>query len=239
MSALSFASTGIRSILFDLDGTLVDSLPDLHYGVQQVCRKWGLGDIEQEEVGRYVGKGVVHLARCVLRSMMPAASDLMVDRFVLDYVDALAVAGNQRTRALPGVKDGLEMLRSDGFKLCLVTNKAGRLVKDVLECTELASFFPPQFRISPEDVQTPKPAPDMLLLGADRMHSKPSECVMIGDSRNDALSARAAGMPVILLETGYNEGESISVWARANGFHDVFPTMREALVALVNPSSGR
>ena len=116
--------------------------------------------------------------------------------------------------------------------MALVTNKAGVLIDNVLERVGLAGFFPESLRISPESVASPKPAPDMLLLAANRMELPPEQCVMFGDSRNDALAARAAGMPVVLLETGYNEGEPINAWGAKHGFGDIFPNMSEALKAI-------
>ena len=106
-----------------------------------------------------------------------------------------------------------------------MTNKDGVLIDAVLEQAGLSPYFPKDLRFSADDVPTPKPAPDMLLLAASRMELDPADCMMLGDSRNDAQAAANAGMPVILLETGYNEGEPIAKWGPQNGFCDIFKSM--------------
>lgn len=223
---LSFDARRVQGALFDLDGTLVDSLPDLHFAVCEVLKSWGLEPMEEEEVGRYIGKGAIHLAAEVLRARKPDATAEERDRFVKEYVNTLAGMGCSHTRAIPGVLEALGIFRSEGLKLALVTNKAGVLIDAVLEQAGLSPYFPTDLRLSADDVPTPKPAPDMLLLAASRMGLDPADCMMLGDSRNDAQAAANAGMPVMLMETGYNEGEPIAKWGPQNGFFcDIFKSM--------------
>ena len=87
---LSFDARRVQGALFDLDGTLVDSLPDLHFAVCEVLKSWGLEPMEEEEVGRYIGKGAIHLAAEVLRARKPDATAEERDRFVKEYVNTLA-----------------------------------------------------------------------------------------------------------------------------------------------------
>lgn len=222
---LSFDARRVQGALFDLDGTLVDSLPDLHFAVCEVLKSWGLEPMEEEEVGRYIGKGAIHLAAEVLRARKPDATAEERDRFVKEYVNTLAGMGCSHTRAIPGVLEALGIFRSEGLKLALVTNKAGVLIDAVLEQAGLSPYFPTDLRLSADDMPTPKPAPDMLLLAASRMGLDPADCMMLGDSRNDAQAAANAGMPVMLMETGYNEGEPIAKWGPQNGFCDIFKSM--------------
>ena len=140
-------------------------------------------------------------------------------------MNTLAGMGCSHTRAIPGVLEALGIFRSEGLKLALVTNKAGVLIDAVLEQAGLSPYFPTDLRLSADDVPTPKPAPDMLLLAASRMGLDPADCMMLGDSRNDAQAAANAGMPVMLMETGYNEGEPIAKWGPQNGFCDIFKSM--------------
>ena len=100
---LSFDARRVQGALFDLDGTLVDSLPDLHFAVCEVLKSWGLEPMEEEEVGRYIGKGAIHLAAEVLRARKPDATAEERDRFVKEYVNTLAGMGCSHTRAIPGV----------------------------------------------------------------------------------------------------------------------------------------
>jgi len=130
---LSFDARRVQGALFDLDGTLVDSLPDLHFAVCEVLKSWGLEPMEEEEVGRYIGKGAIHLAAEVLRARKPDATAEERDRFVKEYVNTLAGMGCSHTRAIPGVLEALGIFRSEGLKLALVTNKAGVLIDAVLE----------------------------------------------------------------------------------------------------------
>ncbi|MCI5850186.1 MAG: HAD-IA family hydrolase [Sutterellaceae bacterium] len=231
---LHFDAARVKGLLFDLDGTLVDSLPDLHYAVCGVLSDWGLPAMSMEEVGRYVGKGVIHLAEMVLKARKPEADEATRDRFVKGYVDALAASGSKRTRAIPGVAEALSLFSGAGLPLAVVTNKAGVLVDAVLQDTGLSGYFSRELCFSADDVEHPKPAPDMLFLAARRMGIDPADCLMFGDSRNDAEAASRAGMPVMLLETGYNEGDPIADWGRKNNFRDIFPSMDLAARALLS-----
>ena len=109
---LSFDARRVQGALFDLDGTLVDSLPDLHYAVCEVLKTWGLEPMEEEEVGRYIGKGAIHLAAEVLRARKPDATNEERDRVGKEYVDTLAGMGCSHTRSIPGVLEALEIFRS-------------------------------------------------------------------------------------------------------------------------------
>ncbi len=228
MNSLGFDASAVKGILFDLDGTLVDSLPDLHAAVAKALEKRGLEPMSMQEVERFVGKGVIHLAGCVLRYRRPEASEDEILSFIRDYVDILSRDGGTLTRVIPGVKEALEKFASAGIPLALVTNKAGALIPDTLRTTGLDAFFRPELCFSPECVKTPKPAPDMLLLAAQTIGVPAASCLMMGDSLNDAQAASAAGMPVMLLETGYNEGTPIRQWGMQNGFGDIFRSMDEA-----------
>ena len=215
----------VKAVLFDLDGTLVDSLPELYHGVHTVLSDMGLKAPSQEAVGAMIGRGIL-----VLVQRLCAALGIAVESEQgRDLFDRLLKA------FYPGVIEGVEQLKDKGIRVALVTNKQRSLTVEFLQSRGLESLF--DTVVAGDDCPNNKPAPDMLIRAMTEMNVCASETVMVGDSRNDALAGRAAGVSVALVETGYNEGVSIADWAREAGFTRVYPSARKVCERIV--ASGR
>lgn len=188
------------ALLFDLDGTLVDSAGDLQATLNEVLREEGAAPLELGEVRRMIGDGVPALvgrglaARGIPESALPA----MLARFNAIY-EADPVA---RTRPYPGVADTLAALAAEGRRLALCTNKPEGAARAVLERLGLAGFFAAV--VGGDTLAVRKPHPGHLLAALARLGATPAEAAMIGDNENDAAAARAAGLPVILARYGYS-----------------------------------
>jgi phosphoglycolate phosphatase len=206
----------IRAALFDLDGTLVDSAQDLTDAVNAVLTKRGLATFDTATVSSFLGKGAIHLMREVALARGLPASDEDIARLVVEYADVLVASGSRGTQFFPGAVESLKQLRESGVKVGLVTNKMRAITIAFLEKRDAFCLF--DTIVAADDTEHPKPAADMLLLAMKQLDAAPQETVMIGDSRNDALAGRAAGTRVLLVNTGYNEGEPIDLWAERNGF---------------------
>ena len=118
-----------------------------------------------------------------------------------------AKRNGRMSKPYPGVLEGIAELRAKGFALACVTNKTAQFTIPLLEATGLAGFFP--VVVSGDTMPKKKPAPDPLLEACRRLGVPAPEALMVGDSRNDALAARAAGCPVLLVPYGYTEGEDV------------------------------
>ena len=130
--------------------------------------------------------------------------------------DVLVASGSRGTKFFPGAIESLKLLRQNGIKVALVTNKMRAITISLLESRDALGLF--DTIVAADDTDHPKPAGDMLVLAMKRLGTAPEQTVMVGDSRNDALAGRAAGTRVLLVNTGYNEGEPIDLWAEKNGF---------------------
>jgi phosphoglycolate phosphatase len=197
-----------RGVLIDLDGTLMDTAPDLAEAVNRMRADFGMPALPLERVAAYVGKGadvLVHRALTDDLAGRAGEADFARGR-TLFFAHYHAVNGD-RSIVFAGVPVALQRLRDAGLQLACVTNKPREFTVPLLEKVQLAQFF--GATVAGDDVREKKPHPALLLEACRRLHLAPADCVMIGDSVNDALAAHAAGCPVVLVETGYNEGASV------------------------------
>jgi phosphoglycolate phosphatase len=187
------------ALLFDLDGTLVDSVPDLAAAANRLLAELGHAPLDPKEVAGMVGDGVAKLVERVLaaRGAQEIAADEAVRRFVALYeADAATL-----TRPYPGVEAGLEALAASGFRFAVCTNKIEQATRVVLEGVGLARFFP--VMLCGDSLETRKPDPGLCLAALARLGVAPEAAAMIGDHRNDVLAARGAGIAAIFARYGY------------------------------------
>jgi phosphoglycolate phosphatase len=196
-----------QAILFDLDGTLVDANPDLAEAVRRMLADVGEPTRSDEEVGRFVGKGVGMLVERSLnvgrREHSQSEIDIALERFLFHYAE---VNGHKAT-VYPDVRETLEILRERGMPMACVTNKSSGFSVVLLQQLGLAGFF--ACIVGGDTLLQKKPEPEPLLHACRALGVSPAQTLMIGDSGNDALAARRAGMPVLLVTYGYNEGVAV------------------------------
>lgn len=197
-----------RLALLDLDGTLVDSVPDLWASADEMLRAGGRAGISLERVRSYVGNGVERLVhRCLSGDLEGQAPD---DEFgpALECFNRLYARYNGRdARVYDGVREGLDRLREAGVMRACVTNKPRRFTLSLMHGLGLDGHM--NLVLGGDDLARKKPAPDGLLRACKELRVGVGDSVMIGDSGNDVLAARAAGMPVLCVDYGYNHGRDI------------------------------
>lgn len=197
----------IKAVLLDLDGTLLDTAPDLAAAVNAMLAELGLEPLPAHTVRGFIGGGIPHL---VERSLQAGGLALPCGRFE----EALRSFGvhyqrlnGAASRPYPGVVPALERLRAASLRLACVTNKASGFTLPLLESTGLAAFF--DAVVTSDQVGQRKPHPEPFLHACRTLGAAPGEAVVIGDSANDAGAARAAGCRVMLVSYGYSEGRDV------------------------------
>nr|AMK59311.1 phosphoglycolate phosphatase [uncultured bacterium UPO50] len=197
-------SPAIRSLTFDLDGTLLDTLPDLAAAANAMLAELGRPPLPPAAIAGFIGHGTTNLvARCLPEDIDATALADAEDIFGRHY----AVENGRRSQPFPGVVAALDQFAEAGLPLAVVTNKPARFSEPLLAATGLMDFF--RFVICGDTLAEKKPHPLPLLHACQRFGVTPAENLHIGDSRHDAAAARAAGCPVWLLPHGYNAGEPV------------------------------
>mgnify|MGYP000017575337 FL=1 len=193
------------ALLFDLDGTLVDTAPDLARALNRVLRALDCPAVTLENTRNWIGNGMRRLLeRALAGDGEKKASPGFVDRGVVLFEPFYAEAVWTDSVCYPGVVDGLAKLKRMGYKMGCVTNKPRSCTGVLLEHAGLAGFF--EVVVAGDDLVETKPAPAPLLYAADQLQVGPQDCVVIGDSQNDVNAARAAGMAVLVVTWGYHQG---------------------------------
>lgn len=200
-------STPIRAVLFDLDGTLLHTSPDLAAAASAALAECGHGDIDAATVERFVGKGIDVLVQRCLRHLGWSDHGPAFDALLAAYWRHYEVLNGRHATPYDGVFAGLDAMRDAGLQLGVCTNKSARFTLPLLERFNLTHYF--SVTVSGDTTARKKPAPDMIEYAANRWGTKVSEILFIGDSGNDTAAARAAGCPVWVLPYGYNEGEPV------------------------------
>jgi phosphoglycolate phosphatase len=197
-----------KMILIDVDGTLVDSVPDLAYCVDAMMRRLGREPHGEAAVRNWVGNGVERLVQRALTGELdgePAEADYQ--RAYPVFVELYAANTANRSVLYPGVKEGLGYLRGAAYPLGCVTNKAAQFTEPLLHQLGIAQFF--EIIISGDSLPRKKPDPLPLLHAAEHFGVEPGDALMIGDSVSDVTAARAAGFRIVCMSYGYNHGRDI------------------------------
>ena len=195
-------------ILIDLDGTLVDSVPDLAYCVDEMMARLGRPPHGEAAVRNWVGNGVERLVRRALTGELDGEpSDADFDRAYPIFLELYAENTSKRSGLYPGVREGLDYLLTNGYRLGCVTNKAAQFTLPLLRDLGVLDAF--GLVVSGDTLPEKKPHPAPLLHAAAHFGVEPSQALMIGDSVSDVKAARAAGFRIICMSYGYNHGQDI------------------------------
>jgi phosphoglycolate phosphatase len=213
-------------IVFDLDGTLIDSAADLTAAVNRMLADFGCLPLSLEEVRPMIGDGVARLVTRALaaRGREPAEA-AAASRIFMQHYESDATS---RTSAFPGVGEALAALRAAAISLAVCTNKPARITARILESLGLAGYFARV--VAGDSMPFRKPDPRVLLAILREFDAPPERSLLVGDSEVDALTARAAAVRFVLMRHGYHRGpwEEIPCSASLAGFAEL-PALVRAL----------
>lgn len=195
-------------VLIDLDGTLVDSVPDLAYCLDEMMKALGLNPWGIDKARGWVGNGVDRLVkRALTDTLWEDPADELFAKAQPIFMALYADNTSGRSRLYDGVVEGLDYLKSAGFKVGCVTNKAEAFTVPLLKAMGIHDDF--EIIVSGDTTAKKKPDPMPLLYAADKMGVAPADCLMVGDSMHDVEAARNAGFQVVSVPYGYNHGVDI------------------------------
>lgn len=216
------------TIVFDLDGTLIDTAPDLVDTLNMVFAREGLSSVPYTIARNLIGGGArMMIARGIEAegiAVAPARLDQLFADFIAHYSEHIA----DRSRPFPGLTDALDALAADGCRFAVCTNKLERLSVLLLKKLKLADRF--AFICGQDTFGIQKPDPEVLRRTVAAAGGSLSHAIMIGDSATDIRTARAAGIPVIAVDFGYSE-RPVSEF-RPDGIISHFAQLPAAIAAI-------
>ncbi len=208
--------TGFDLIMFDLDGTLVETAPEIMDAVNDALQRFNLPEVTQKQVDDWIGHGTLELlvkALVQITGFTPEAvrASALLAQIVPVYNMAYNARCGTRSHLYPQVRETLVALREQGTRLAVMTNKEGRYTQVVLDVHHLTSLF--DAVISGDTFATKKPSPEGVAHCLQKFAVAPARALFVGDSSIDVATARAAGVPVWMLHYGYNMGQPIEACA--------------------------
>ncbi|WP_456022914.1 phosphoglycolate phosphatase [Pseudomonas protegens] len=198
-----------RLVMFDLDGTLIDSVPDLAAAVDTMLLSLGRQSAGIESVREWVGNGAPVLVRRALAAGIDhsAVDDVEAEHALEVFMEAYG-ASHELTVVYPGVRDTLKWLHKQGVAMALITNKPERFVAPLLDQMKIGRYF--KWIIGGDTLPQKKPDPAALFFVMKMANIPASQSLFVGDSRSDVLAAKAAGVKCVALSYGYNHGRPIA-----------------------------
>lgn len=210
-------------VIFDLDGTLVDSFLGIHLSLVQAMEAVGVPPWDLERTRRTVGHGLEHL---VETAVGPAKKEQALQRFRADYKETCG----ERTSLLPGVRNALAAMKTSGLLLAVATNKPLAFTRLILDSLKIADHF--SSVMAPDRVDRPKPHPDMILAVLEELGLEADRCLYVGDMPLDTETASRAGVDCLLVASGATPFSTLSRQVAV----PVVPTFSEILLFLQTPS---
>lgn len=196
-----------QAVLFDLDGTLVDSIGDLHAAVQHVADRLGRGPVPVQTVRPAVSRGGRGMLAAAFPDLDAAARETLLEPFLAHYAGAIAV----HTRLFDGIAQVLAQIEASGARWGIVTNKAEALARQLVDALGLSDRC--SVLIGGDTLAERKPHPLPLQVACARLGVACADALYIGDDQRDAAAARAAGMRCIAAAWGYRDGaDDITAW---------------------------
>ena len=200
----------IKLVMFDLDGTLVDSIPDLAWSADRTLERLGLPLCGIDKTRDYIGNGLFTLIKRILTQDMHKEPDPeLYEKAIPIFWEYYGNNVCQFTTFYDGVVETLETLKSQGYKVACITNKAEEFTKTLLRYLQIIDIF--DQIIGGDTLERKKPDPLPLLHVASTQQVNIDQCLMVGDSRHDIAAAKAAGIRVVGVPYGYNHGEDIAL----------------------------
>ena len=197
----------LAAVLFDLDGTLLDTVADIALALNRTMLEYGYNPLAESDVRRMIGRGspilIERAAAAQGRRLDDAAQAAMLERFFHHYGE-LEESNEDRARPYPGAVESLHAVHRAGVRTAVVTNKQHRFADALLRRLGLAGWV--DAVVGGDTCERRKPDPQPLLFACESLQVRLSESLMVGDSVNDVQAARAAGIPVVCVSYGYNEG---------------------------------
>jgi len=213
----------IKAIVIDLDGTMLNTAPELSEAANRMLIDMDYAPVSQELLASYIGNGVSWLVKRALTGEMHATPDAAsyeqaLPLFEKHYTDLLL-----ESKTFDGVIEGLEAMKAAGFRLGCITNKLECFTTPLLAGIGLAKYF--EIVLAGDTLPEKKPHPMPLLHAAKFFGVETSEMLLIGDSLNDTIAARAAGCPTFCVPYGYNHGNPVEDL----DLDAVIPTLADAM----------
>jgi phosphoglycolate phosphatase len=197
----------LGAVLFDLDGTLLDTVADIALALNRTMAEYDCKPLAEDDVRRMIGRGspiLIERATASQGRIIAASTQAeMVERF-FHYYGELEASNEDSARPYTGAAESLRTLHDAGVRTAVVTNKQHRFAGSLLRRLGLADWV--DVVVGGDTCARPKPDPQPLFFACESLQVVPSESLMVGDSVNDVLAARAAGIPVVCVSYGYNEG---------------------------------
>jgi phosphoglycolate phosphatase len=195
-------------VLLDLDGTLVDSIPDLAYSVNKTLLELSMSERETISIRNWVGNGLEKLLHRSLTNDFDGEADTaLFDEAFTKFMSIYTEQNCALSTCYPGVREGIDHLKEKDIKLGCVTNKRGQFVGPILE--KLGLMDDMSIVIAGDTLPKKKPDPLPLLHAASLFEKDPGQSLMVGDSESDVKAARAAGFQIVCVSYGYNHGRDI------------------------------